>query len=246
MSHVPHMNESCHTYEWEMSVATPYLRLSDRYIGLFWLGYRALLRIYRALLWIYRALLRVKDGSQRCDFFFLTHMSEKCRHTYEWVMSYIWMSHVIHMNESCHTYEWDMSDIRMSHVTHNHFARKNRVMSHIWTHHGECVNARSCHTHMNESCPAYKWVKNKSHVRMGHVTHMNHTRYTCPWGMSHIWMRHVTHMNESCHTYECVMSHIWMSLVTHINESCHTYEWDTSHIWMGHTTRMNESCRTYE
>jgi len=103
MSHVPHMNESCHTYEWEMSVATPYLRLSDRYIGLFWLGYRALLRIYRALLWIYRALLRVKDGSQRCDFFFLTHMSEKCRHTYEWVMSYIWVRHVRHKNESCHT-----------------------------------------------------------------------------------------------------------------------------------------------
>jgi len=26
-------------------------------------------------------------------------------HTYGWVMSHIWMSHVTHMNESCHTYE---------------------------------------------------------------------------------------------------------------------------------------------
>jgi len=34
-----------------------------------------------------------------------THMNESC-HTYEWVMSHIWMSHVTHMNESCHTYEW--------------------------------------------------------------------------------------------------------------------------------------------
>ena len=41
-------------------------------------------------------------------------MNESC-HTYEWVMSHIWMSHVTHMNESRHTYEW--------------------VMSHIWTHH---------------------------------------------------------------------------------------------------------------
>jgi len=34
--------------------------------------------------------------------------------------SYICMSHVTHMNESCHTYEWVMSHIRMSHVTHMH------------------------------------------------------------------------------------------------------------------------------
>jgi len=30
-----------------------------------------------------------------------THMNES-RHTYEQVMSHIWMSHVAHMNESCH------------------------------------------------------------------------------------------------------------------------------------------------
>jgi len=31
-------------------------------------------------------------------------MNESC-HTYEWVMSHVWMSHVTRMNESCHTYE---------------------------------------------------------------------------------------------------------------------------------------------
>ena len=31
-------------------------------------------------------------------------------HTYEWVMSHIWMSHVTHLNESCHTYECVMSE----------------------------------------------------------------------------------------------------------------------------------------
>jgi len=36
-------------------------------------------------------------------------VNESC-HTYEWVMSHIWMSHVTHTNESCH--------IRMSHATH--------------------------------------------------------------------------------------------------------------------------------
>jgi len=37
-------------------------------------------------------------------------------HTYERVMSHVWMSHVTHMNESCHTYEWVLSHLWMSHV----------------------------------------------------------------------------------------------------------------------------------
>jgi len=32
-------------------------------------------------------------------------MSESC-HTYEWVMSHLWVSHVTPMSESCHTSEW--------------------------------------------------------------------------------------------------------------------------------------------
>jgi len=39
-------------------------------------------------------------------------------HTYEWVMSHIWMSHVAHRNGSCHTYESVMSHIGRRHVTH--------------------------------------------------------------------------------------------------------------------------------
>jgi len=64
-------------------------------------------------------------------------MNESC-HTYEWVMSNIWISHVTHANASRHTCEWVMSHTWMSHVTH-----KND-----W-----------CHvTHMNESCRTYEWL----------------------------------------------------------------------------------------
>ena len=85
-------------------------------------------------------------------------------------MSLIWMSHVTHMNESWHTYEWVMSHIWTSHVTnsacglnhsivvvtplHSHHTYE-RVMSHIWTFHV---------THMNESCHTYEWV-------MSHTAH---------------------------------------------------------------------------
>jgi len=89
----------------------------------------------------------------------LTHMNESC-HTYEWVTSHIWMSHVPHMNESCHTYKWVMS--------HTH----QWVMSHTWMSHVTCKN-ESCHMYaqvihevwqrcmylwclMNESCHTYE------------------------------------------------------------------------------------------
>ena len=90
------------------------------------------------------------------------------RHTYEWVMSHIRMSHVthtnescfdiwmMHMNESCHTHKWVMSHIRMSHVAR-----------------------------MNESCRTYEWVM--SHIRMSNIL-------TYEWC---IWMSHVTHINDT-------------------------------------------------
>ena len=114
-------------------------------------------------------------------------MNEAC-HTYEWVMSHIWMSHVKHMNGSCHTHEWVTSHIWMSHVKHmNESCHTHEwVMLHVWMSHV---------THMNGSCHTYEWVM--SHIWISHVTHMNQSRHTYEWVMSHIWMSHVTHMNES-------------------------------------------------
>jgi len=63
----------------------------------------------------------------------VTHVNDSC-HTYEWVMSHMWMSHVTHVNESCHTYEWVMSHIWISHVTHaiESWCTYEWVMSYIW------------------------------------------------------------------------------------------------------------------
>jgi len=171
----------------------------------------------------------------------VTHMNESC-HTYEWVMSHVWMGHVTHMTESCHTYEWVMSHIWMSHVTRmNESCRAYEwVMSHIWMSHV---------THMTESCQTYEWVM--SHKRRSHVTHMkthtNSMRYAKVMRVSH-----VTHTNESCHTHDRVMSNIWTSHVTHECVMSHKWKhplrvpcavskscgWVMSHIRIGHVTRM--------
>jgi len=93
----------------------------------------------------------------------MSHTNQSC-HTYESVMSHIWIGHVTHVDESCHTYEWVISHIRMSHVTHiNESCHTYEwVMSHIWMSHVK---------HMNESCHTHEWVM--LHIWMGNVTYMN-------------------------------------------------------------------------
>jgi len=45
---------------------------------------------------------------------------DESRHTYEWVISHIWMRHGTHKNESSHTHEWFMAHIWMSNVTYTY------------------------------------------------------------------------------------------------------------------------------
>jgi len=111
--------------------------------------------------------------------------------TYEWVMSHmneschIWMSHVNESSLECHTYEWVISHIWTSHVTHVNES------CHIWTSHVTHVN-ESCHiwtshvsnvVHMNESCQTCERVVSHaschtrkrvmSRIWTSHITHMN-------------------------------------------------------------------------
>ena len=71
--------------------------------------------------------------------------------------------------------------------------------------------------------------------------------------VSHIRISHVTHVNESCYTHEMVMVDrpIMSAFVclyvcvcvrererdTHLNESCCTSKWVVSHIWVSHVTQ---------
>jgi len=106
-------------------------------------------------------------------------MNESC-HTYEWVMSHIWMSRVTHTNKAYRTYGWGTSQMWMKHVAHMDESRHayEWVMTHIWRRHV---------THMNDPCHTYEWVM--SYIWMSHVTFGG--------GMSHVWMRHVTNIKES-------------------------------------------------
>jgi len=152
------------------------------------------------------------------------------------------------MDESCHTYEYVMSRIWMS--------KNVEDMSRMWSWCPvTCVHSRwmSHVTPMNESCHTYGWVM--SHVWMCHVTHMDESCHTYEYVMSRIWMRKMLKTCLECDRgvpwlvcthYGWVMSHLWMRHVTHINESCHTYEWVMIVLSRDVCAAMDESCLTYE
>jgi len=130
-SHVAHMNESCHTYEW----VTLLIRMSHvTHVNESCHTYKWVM----SHIWMSHS----------------THMNES-RHTFEWVMSHIewvkshiWMSHVTHMNESRHMYRWVTSHTWISHVTHMNEPRHTyRWEPSTWMSHA---------THMNESRHTYE------------------------------------------------------------------------------------------
>jgi len=86
-------------------------------------------------------------------------------------------------------------------------------------------------------------VHNTLEIHMCDMTHLYESCHTYEWVILHIWMS-AWHFVPAIFLW--VMSHLWMSHDSHIDESCHTYEWVMSNIWMSHVTHMNESCHTYE
>jgi len=177
ISHVTHMNESCHTKHFDDKIIFSLA------------GKRNNLMESRVL------HVEMDESCHTCRWVLshiwrshVTHVEESC-HTYEWVMSHIWMSHATHMNESCHTYEWVMSHTWRSHVTHMDESCHTYecVMSHIWL---------SLVTHMNELWHTYEWVL--AHTWMSFGTHMNDSFHTLQCDISYTWMRHVPHIWRTC------------------------------------------------
>jgi hypothetical protein len=99
MSHVTHMNESCHTYEWVMShmkeLCCTYECIILTYEEVSIFAWRGWYFPCLSLMWTQHA----------------AHMNEWC-HTCEWVMSHIWICHAVHANVSWARHVW------MSYVAH--------------------------------------------------------------------------------------------------------------------------------
>jgi len=165
-----------------------------------------------------------------------TYMNQSC-HTYECVVSYIWISHGAHMYENDKTRAWKESVT--SHGTHSNASRHayEWVMSHE---HIDRTRALRKSVGTNESCHMYECVVSHIWVTRGiQIDETDRARASKEggWIMSHIRMRHITRTNEAYHTYGWVMSqrhaYIW---------SEHTYMSVThTYIWSAHTHKKQTS-----
>ena len=150
------------------------------------------------------------------------------------------MSHVTHVNESCHTYKWVVSHVWRSHVTHSN--SNEWVMSYVCeydiTHtsmrHGAHLKSalvrliESCLIYLCESCLIYlcdmtpSYIQNDmSHLFVWHDSFMYttwHVSFICDVITNdiYIWMSHVSwgvrhesfrYTTSLCHILEWVLSH---------------------------------------
>jgi len=118
---------------------------------------------------------------------------------FEWVMSYMWMSHASYMNESSLTYE--------------------RVMSHIWMSHVTHINCRWTKRIMWESTQRYIgqpwWGTPKPYRFYTYLTlytiHFESYEALYIWGLRHsnAAPRNLTGLIRTYHYIRYIMNHIW-------------------------------------
>jgi len=102
MSHVTHINESCHA--------------SERVLTHIWTSHVTCMNeSWHTHIWIGH-VTHMKESSHTDErvmsHIHVTHTNESC-HTYERAKSHVWMSHVTHMNDSHHIYERVVSHMKM-------------------------------------------------------------------------------------------------------------------------------------
>jgi len=206
MSHVTHMNASCHIHEWDML-----------YI---WMSHVTFSRtlLLRVPFYILSAAGRSEiSESSHIWMSHVTQMNESC-HTW---MSHVTFYHLMPLRVHFHILSAQVDLIWVSLVKRVNESRHNTSMSHV--------------THTNESCHTYEWGMpwRMRHVTFYHTIPLRvpfncllaADKFDFVYVMPHIWMSHVT-------THQWVMAHIWMSHVTSTNgESKHMNE---SHHFLSH------------
>jgi len=197
-SHFTHMNESCHTYKWVMS------HIWVSHVTQMIESCLLVLTSNSAKTWHVSCMAR--HGTQ----------TNKSRHTYKCGMarhhSHISTSHVTHTHELHHTYACVMARHHTRISTSHELASSIEVRhtyAHIQMRHG------TQWTHSNESWHTYE------HIQTSHGTHMNTSKQV----MAHTWMSHMKHMKRPSARYS---KNRWVSCC------CFFHKCDVAHSYMCH------------
>ena len=255
MSHVTHMNASCHTCECFMShIRMPHVTHMN-VLGL------------------------LLTSTSEFSMGHVTDMNASC-HWYECVMSQIWIRHVIHTIALCHTYECVRVSTDVNVGVSDESCHTYECV--IWMRQGFYWRQRRSFRGHVLTIPPTSWHIARIFCWCKTVKIGDESCLTYEWVMSHLWMSHTTSM-PAAHTWllpfifvACLCihpyhspdmaqhSHVWV--MPHVDESRHSamardfvfgtqmnhvpYECFISRInesflmWISHGT--HQSCLTYE
>ena len=168
---------------------------------------------------------------------------------YRYVLQW-WVSHVIHMHQSCHAYERVM--VHVAYMNEScHFYE--RVMVHVAYMNESCYSYERVMLHVNESRHAYEWVilhvwiysnmphaashmrQAKSHVRLDSFIWVTWLIHTCD--MTQFYERHDSFVYVTCR----IICAKWL---IHMCDMTHSYVWHDSFIcetWLIHTWDITHS-----
>jgi len=178
-----------------------------------------------------------------------------CIHTYEWVMSHVWMCHTTHVNASCYKY-MDVS----CHTD-------GWVMSYLWIIHVTLTNA-SCHmpyvcmrhvTHVKAS----SWAESCVHIYMSihsfMCIHIYIQSFICMYTVyvhrivvyTNAWVSvsvsTCVSVSTSANTYHSVVSHVRVHhYITHVNAGLclYIYKWVCVYMYIYKYTSMSHVTQT--
>ena len=256
ISHATHMNESCHTYEWDMS----HIRMSHvTHMNQPWHTYEWVM----SHVWMSHVL-------HVPLLIFIWHDSFMFVSVVRWLIymcdkqtsDSVHMAWLIHMCNMTYSYVWYDSFMCVTWLTNSNYNRKlpERITS---------ARRDANRIRVDESCHTHERVM--SHIQMSHTTRIDegipermtsarrdaNANAISPRTWKFELMSHGTRNDESCRTSEWVNSNSnwkeWHLLevtpmpkrVRHEPESWHTWEWVMPHTWMSHVTHMNGSHHTY-
>jgi len=218
VSHVTHMSESCHTRTtctrlsyctdtgaMTKSLTRPLITASTNMLKS---DKRGTPRVPGANLLYMSHVTRVNESCHTCErgearlecsaptyckwASHVTHMNE-LGHTYTWVMSHVWMSHVTRMYESCLAYVTHMWT-HMNGLGHTY----KWVMPHVWMPHMSMRYVYVWHTYMCDICETWliQWMRRDR----GLMCDMTHSHVWHVWHDSFICVTWVIHMFDMTHS----------------------------------------------
>jgi len=248
ISHVTHMDEACHTYEWVIYFGR-YAMSAEQ--GVRW-------RIHMCD----TTHPRVWHGSSICVIW-LIHMCD-ILHPNVWYDSFIRVIRLIHICDMTHSYMCDMTHSYMWHdssicVTSTSHCDLARYLSHLFDEYLSVWLIHMCDEFHEVLVPCkvlvtyvwrlplsvthpYVWriprgtgtLQGTCHICVTTTSQCDLAKYflhMCDKSMSRVWheLRNVSRGVVCWRIRMCtcvkVISHTWMSHVTHMDKSCHTYRW---------------------